>query len=225
MAIVYNTSIVRSGLVLHLDAANSKSYPSTGTAWTDLSGNSNNGTLTDGPTFDSSNGGSIVFDGINDFIETNKLGIVPASTNFTVSVWLNVPLNPTKVHGAIWSQDAGGMFYAYTTFGTAAGRVRFNGIGISEILVGTDIRGIGWTNLVLQREGSTFRLYRNANIEASATNAGSVNVNSTFKIGREHSTLDRVFNGRISNFKVYNRALTAAEIAQNFEAIRGRYGI
>ena len=68
MSINYNPRIVTDGLVLLLDAGNTKSYPGTGTTWTDISRNGNNGTLTNGPTFDSANGGSLVFDGVDDYV-------------------------------------------------------------------------------------------------------------------------------------------------------------
>ena len=68
MSTRYNPSIVRDNLVLYLDAANTKSYPGSGTTWKDISGKGNNGTLTNGPTFDSNNLGSIDFDGVNDHV-------------------------------------------------------------------------------------------------------------------------------------------------------------
>ena len=79
-------SIITSGLVLHLDAGNAASYPGTGTTWTDLSGNSRNGTLTDGPTYSSANGGSIVFDGTNDFVQCSGSVTVTAAT---FVAWIN----------------------------------------------------------------------------------------------------------------------------------------
>ena len=83
----YGPKIVTSGLVLCLDAANKRSYPGTGTTWTDLSGNSNNGTLTNGPTFSAGNQGSIVFDGTNDYayqsLFTNAI-----TTTLTFDVWV-----------------------------------------------------------------------------------------------------------------------------------------
>ena len=75
MSLFHSPRIVTDGLVLCLDAGNTKSYPGSGTTWTDLSGRRNNGTLTNGPTFDSANGGSIVFDGTNDTVS------IPASAN------------------------------------------------------------------------------------------------------------------------------------------------
>ena len=84
----YGPKIVRSGLVLTLDAADRKSYAGSGTAWNDLSGNSINGTLTNGPTFSSVNGGSIVFDGIDDFISLGTPSALKfASGSFTVDMW------------------------------------------------------------------------------------------------------------------------------------------
>ena len=85
--IAYYGGIVKDGLVLNLDAAKTDSYPKIGTAWNDISGNRNNSTLTNGPTFDSRNGGSIVLDGVNDYGILNStldIGIVGSW-----SIWLN----------------------------------------------------------------------------------------------------------------------------------------
>ena len=87
--IAYYGNIVKDGLVLDLDAAKKDSYPGTGTAWNDISGNRNNGTLTNGPTFNSSNGGSIVFDGTNDYINTvtaTSLGIKSAKASLIIDL-------------------------------------------------------------------------------------------------------------------------------------------
>ena len=88
MGTAYNPTIVTDGLVLCLDAANSRSYPKSGTAWSDLAG-SNNGTLTNGPTFSSANGGSIVFDGSNDRVDTgvNPATLVGDGNPATISAW------------------------------------------------------------------------------------------------------------------------------------------
>ncbi len=98
MAHFHSPRIITDGLVLALDAANQKSYPGSGTTWSDLSGNGNNGTLTNGPTFDSGNNGSIIFDGVDDYITT---GTTPSqlqgNPSFTVSGWFyrnaNLPVN------------------------------------------------------------------------------------------------------------------------------------
>jgi alpha-tubulin suppressor-like RCC1 family protein len=86
MSVAYNSSIVTNGLVLALDAGNSKSYPGSGTTWTDLTNNGRNGTLTNGPTYSSANGGSLVFDGIDDFV--SSVSNLTLANNFSVSLWL-----------------------------------------------------------------------------------------------------------------------------------------
>ena len=86
MAFSYSPKIVTDGLVLYLDAENTRSYPGTGTTWSDLSRDGNNGTLTNGPTVDSGNGGSIVFDGSNDYVDFDD--ILDLST-LSVSMWIN----------------------------------------------------------------------------------------------------------------------------------------
>jgi len=83
MGLYHSPSIVMNGLVLCLDAGNTKSYPGSGTTWIDLSGNSNTGTLTNGPTYSSENGGSLVFDGIDDYV-TTSLG---THTPYCIDIW------------------------------------------------------------------------------------------------------------------------------------------
>ena len=70
MSISGGPDIVENGLVLHLDAADTNSYPGSGTLWTDLSGNGNNGTLTNGPAYSSNNKGYFSFDGTDDYVDT-----------------------------------------------------------------------------------------------------------------------------------------------------------
>ena len=96
MSVIGGPNIVEDGLVLSLDAANTKSYPGSGTVWSDLSGNSNNGTLTNGPTFDSGNKGSIVFDGIDDSISVGHTALLNPTLNMTISVWVNFQSLPSR---------------------------------------------------------------------------------------------------------------------------------
>ena len=116
MAISYNPSSVTSGLVLCLDAGNTKSYPGSGTTWTDLSGNGNTGTLTNGPTYSSANGGSFVFDGTDDYASIS--GSITVS-EVTFSVWLKRNGTQVDFTGILNSRgtDASGMSFAYN-YGT-----------------------------------------------------------------------------------------------------------
>lgn len=103
--------IVSEGLVLYLDAANSKSYSGTGTTWTDLSGNSNNATLVNGPTYSSLNGGGIVLDATDDFISiTPSASLKVDGDNFTI----------LSVHKIGTAFDTYGQFFYQSGDGSGA---------------------------------------------------------------------------------------------------------
>jgi len=108
MSLSRGPKIISNGLVLYLDAANNKSYPRTGTTWYDLSGNNNNGTLTNGPTFNSANGGSIVYDGADDSV---NLSLVSSNVNnVTTEVWFKANTLPGD-RGLFLNGDGGGSGY------------------------------------------------------------------------------------------------------------------
>ena len=90
MSTRYNPSIVRDNLVLYLDAANTKSYPGSGTTWTDISRKGTDGTLTNGATFNSDNMGRIVFDGTNDYVDITSLPVISSTSAMTMEAWVNV---------------------------------------------------------------------------------------------------------------------------------------
>jgi len=102
MAIHRGPKIITNGLILCLDAASTKSYPGSGTTWFDRSGNGNNGVLTNGPTFSSTNGGSIVFDGTNDYVQV--AGSVTISTG-TFIAWVKRNGNQGPFDGILYSRS------------------------------------------------------------------------------------------------------------------------
>ena len=96
MALAHSPRIVRDSLAFYLDAANTKSYPGSGTTWTDISGKGTNATLTNGPTFNSGNIGSIALDGTNDYLLNSNAGVLPDGTDlFTLSIWMYYDANPS----------------------------------------------------------------------------------------------------------------------------------
>jgi hypothetical protein len=98
MGIAYNTSIVRDGLVLYLDAANKKSYSGTGTVWKDLSGQSNNGTLVNGVGYSSDNKGAMAFDGVDDYVDSGEASFLgPSLSGLTVSCWIRIKTRKTAI--------------------------------------------------------------------------------------------------------------------------------
>jgi hypothetical protein len=224
MSFVHSPKIVTDGLVLALDAGNTKSYTSGSTTWFDKSGNTNNGTLTNGPTFSSANGGSIVFDGVDDFVLTtfSLNGINP----LTVSCWFK--LNTVTKD---WQSVVDG--YKNATDRNFQMWVANN----SKLYIwhlGTSHTGDGvlsqntWYNAVFTYNGSSNGILylNNTVINASIPKGAGVGANIPINIGRRADANSSSYtNGNIANVHIYNRALSAAEIQQNFNALRGRYGI
>jgi hypothetical protein len=218
----HSPSIVLNGLVLCLDAANPKSYPGSGTTWTDLSGRGNTGTLTNGPTYSSANSGSIVFDGTNDAIALSN--ITPTSgASFSAWIYINGSNSNFGAIFANWSDVGGGTPY---WFGTSAGasstiQIYFSGTNIYNI---TSLSLNTWMLLTITHNGSTSIGYINGIQRASAASSLSTSTNNT-SIGYDITRTNYPFKGNIAQASIYNRALSAAEVSQNFNALRGRFGV
>jgi hypothetical protein len=222
--------IVQSGLVLNLDAGVSSSYPGTGTTWTDLSGNGNNGTLEGGPIYSSANGGSITFDGTDDYVNLGNPSSLSFASALTISIWYysgtigtesylylkgrtdNDNYNPliTSTGGYLWTG--------------ANGRAQY--INPSNYILDNT-----WYNLTVSHtSGSTPNIYKNAILSTSHT---FFEGNGTYALGTNanpaaiNADIPRAlitnFNGRIPQVSIYNRALTASEVLRNFLATRSRF--
>jgi hypothetical protein len=227
--------VVQSGLVLNLDAGASTSYPGSGTTWTDLSGNGNTGTLTNGPTYSSSDGGSIVFDGVDDYVQTPFSSLL---TNISISVWFNATvqtsntgsgLRPIVMLGDFSTQ--GPLEISILRSGIAdAGKMRFE-IGsddpVYRYVTSERYDDENWYNAVLIKDNTTMRVYINGNliVERINDNDNLYDTSIALRIGGGTALPSRRFVGKISNVSTYNRALTASEISQNFNALRSRFGI
>mgnify|MGYP006280322525 CR=1 FL=1 len=236
MALAHSPSIVTNGLVLCLDAGNRKSYPGSGTTWTDLSGRGNNGTLINSPTYSSANGGSIVFSGINSqYIPTSTLSTQFLTTGLTLSVVLYYNSLTGNDNVISW----GGGAFNQTNY---SWELRLRGpTGQAEFAPGIGPGGSGiparlsynppipWNGRisfidVTYVANGLSTLYENGVSRATRDYTGvglSAQTNSIW-IGRG---TDTYFPGNIYSVKVYNRALTATEIQQNFNALRGRFGV
>jgi hypothetical protein len=221
---VVDLGIVTTNLSMFLDAGNASSYPGSGTAWTDLSGNSRNGTLTGGPTYTSADGGSIVFDGTNDFVQCS--GSITA-TAATFVIWMRRNGPQDDFDGIIYSRSAnatGISFYGTTnkisyTWNNAVDTYSWDsGLTIPDLtwcMIAVSVTSTSATAYLCQSSGIT-----------SATN--TVSHTSTtlddIKIGQDDLG-GRFFTGNIATAMIYDRALSAGEITQNFNALRSRYGL
>jgi hypothetical protein len=213
--------IVQSGLVLNLDAGVSSSYPGSGTTWTDLSGNGNNGTLTNGPTYSSANGGSIVLDGVDDYIQINQTLTTPFTiTGFvrytdqakTLNMYMNT--NPHTVLGISLNRLGGGQLYVY--IGNGSGWLAAPSIISSANMIINQ-----WYQVTFTSTGSGSILYLNGINVGTSVHSPS-GWGSSYYLG---TGANEYLRGNIATTQIYNRALSAAEIQQNYLATKSRYGL
>ena len=224
MSIKCGPDINENGLVLFLDAANRLSYPGSGTAWSDLSGNSNTGTLTNGPTFSAGNMGSILFDGTDDYASTGKV-LVPRTGGFHIDGW--VYLNNTNTAKMFVTQyfngvDAGRFQCYFEDDGT----IRMHDGGGSMTGTNPSYSANVWIYVAYQRDSNNLcNIFVNG-IQATtgATKTSTLQDTNTIIGSRGTSQSGTWFNGMMSNVRIYNRALTATEILQNYNAVKSRFG-
>jgi hypothetical protein len=216
--ISYYGGIVKDGLVLDLDAAKKDSYAGRGTVWNDLSGNNNSGSLINGPTFNSDNGGSIVFDAVDDYATgfTSFTNI----DNWSLCVWV-YPTNVTNLQTVLQSSNysiqiqSGFICYHYPNV-FSPGVTTSSGITVNI-----------WTNVVLLRENGTLKCYKNGQL-----GNGNITTSNPFPGSGQYTLAQYVpptepyrYSGRISNAQIYSKALSATEITQNYNAAKSRFGL
>tara|TARA_R100000329_G_scaffold41222_1_gene38517 strand:+ start:2096 stop:2782 length:687 start_codon:yes stop_codon:yes gene_type:complete len=228
MSTRYNARIVSDKLMLHLDAANPKSYIGSGTSWVDISGKGNNGTLTNGPTFSSDNLGSFVFDGTNDHVALNSSFQVSTSGTYSFEAWIYKTATGTNtistLIGGGYGSDKDGIIIASEEF-SAADNPRIYSVGGS----GSTVAAIYYNGVSQPLNGSNTGTDVNYDLNQWIHIAVTgINVTSTdggaHHIGQNNNNTNE-FAGRIANLKVYDRELTATEVKQNYDALRGRFGL
>jgi hypothetical protein len=228
MSFNYSPKIVTDGLVLCLDAANPNSYASGSTAWRDLSRGGNNGTLINGPTFNAANGGSIVFDGTNDYVNCGNSTSLSITSNISLSTWINSTTLFTAQNFPPFIIK--GINISYMLYGNSyTNQVRLRiGDNIAANVIDTvsTIAINSWYNIVGTYDGTNMRIYINGTLDNTKSRTGTIPVGSnTVYIGYNPVGEALVYNGRISQTSIYNRALSAQEILQNYNATKTRYGL
>jgi hypothetical protein len=220
MAFNFSPKAVTDGLVLYLDAANTKSIVSGSITWNDLSRSGNNGTLVGGPGYSGSNGGSIVFDGSNDYANLTTVTSFSSSQPHTYSAWIF----PTAFALYKWIIDNGTTNQG-TSLITNSSLVGFfwNG-GSSFVTSNRSITTNTWTNVVAVYSNLSVNFYINGVFDSNKATTSFSAGNVVPKIGSWRGLSD-FFAGRISQVQVYNKALTAQEVLQNYNATKTRYGL
>ena len=233
-----------AGFQIEKGSSASPYYPTTstakirGTTLIDMTGRGNNGTLTNGPTYNSSNGGSLVLDGVDDY----ALGTINGSIftgSFTQSAWI-YKLNANQIWQGVFTNSSPATNYTYLmTFGSGSVAAPYNSVGANQ--VGISDSGIfldigthtnRWLYIVMTKTGSTLNIYCYKDgtlLQTSGTinwNGGNFATTNNYEIGRHWAGGSIVpLQGNIAQVQVYNRALTASEIRQNYNATKSRYGL
>ena len=234
MAFNYSPKIVTDGLVLYLDAANSKSYVSGSTTWNDISRGGNTGVLTNGPTFNNENGGSIVFDGANDFVNCGASNVYNPIDSITVGCWVYFnSLNRREIFiGKGNGSNASTNQYwiekqVNNTFLLLISVLTPTPFEIRLTLSNFTIQNNQWYHIYLTYDRQTFKGYINGIQHPSTISSTNALHTTSFNlgVGRLGDLGGIYLSGRVSNACLYNRALTATEILQNYNATKTRFGL
>ncbi len=231
MAFSYSPKIVTDGLVFAVDAANKKSYPGSGTTWSDLAG-SNDGTLTNGPTFDSGNGGSIVFDGSDDYADFGTT-LSNFTTELTIEFFGKINGSPNDgiliTKGEHDSSSTSNFGFQISNVG-GPNRLRLyakaSGQSYTVKDSNSNIRDNNINNYTLVYNSGNIYFYKNGTLFSSHTFGLSSLPSSSgpLSIGRLKG-YPNYFPGNIFSIKVYNKSLSSTEITQNYNALKSRFGL
>jgi len=235
-------NVVTDNMVVYLDAGNNSSYSGSGTSWNDISGNSNNFTLTNGPTYSSSDGGAIVFDGTNDYaISPSGVSYLKFGTNdYSYGVWAQFDSFAQNAATLSTKQDnnLSGNTSWQLDFGGAGGRFRhvfrYSASG-QQIFESTTSASTGtwyYIFIVNDRSENAMRMYVNGSLLSDGINY-STNYGTSTDVGNfdgfwhigSNRGLSVFTDGKIAQVHVYKgKALTASEVLQNYDASKSRYG-
>tara|TARA_R110000787_G_C13227149_1_gene426825 strand:- start:4 stop:711 length:708 start_codon:yes stop_codon:yes gene_type:complete len=235
MALSHSPLIVTDGLVLCLDAANKKSYSGSGTTWTDRSGNGNNGTLVNGPTFDSGNGGSIDFDGVDDNVNLGNDSSFDLTSEFSLEIFF-FGGSGIDSYGGLLNKAGDGNFGNWGIYGDGSNdyiRFGYRSTNGSQVEINassySDISTEAWVHYLGVFSGTSLYLYRNGALVSSSGVSASHQTPQTNSydaaIGRRLANSGYEVDFKVSIAKIYDRALTSAEVLQNYNAIKSRFGL
>jgi|688.fasta_scaffold229023_3 hypothetical protein len=227
----YNTfsPIVTNGLVFYLDAANNKSYPGSGTSWNDMGSTGAVGTLINGTTYTLANGGSIVFDGVDDGVDFSATDL-SSTGDITIDTFLKI--NGTQVayadildYNHAYSTPSVGGFVVQQNYNSSSDSFYFawwNGFGYDFCYFQAPINNT-YFHLVITKIGVNVIVYING--VSSATGSGSSYLGAvglTMTVGNLVSG-GRPLKGTIGYLRIYDKGLTTSEVLQNYNALKNRF--
>jgi len=239
MACNSGPDIIEDGLVLCLDAANINSYPKSGATWSDLAGNGNHGALQNMENnFDAGNKRSLTFDGSNEKVNCGTF-LSDAQDALSICVWFKPSYVPSG------SQSSFRLVSRFVGTGNTAGKVildtndgfgngngaRFQVTNSSNTVYRASVGSVLETKWLFyvgtfSQANSKIKIYKNAQELASTNTSGTIGAyNYPWTLGEDNTTVSAQewFDGNMASVSIYNRALTADEVRQNYEATVGRY--
>ena len=239
MAVAGGPNIVEDGLVLALDAANVKSYPGSGTVWNDLSENDTAAALINGPVYNLNNNGNIETDGVDDYVSISGTSTLDFGVNdsFTIETWVNLQAIPSSGNTSAICCKASccGIDWYYPTANTIVFRAGVrNATDGQQSFSSNNYRNLNqWYHLVFtytSNQSDGMKLYVDSSLDATLTNVGFSEFSDNTKAYRIGGNSALGGTGMHSNIKsaatkMYNRALTAQEVVQNYNATKGRFGL
>jgi hypothetical protein len=232
------TPIVTNGLVLNLDA--SSTNPGTGLTWSDMSTSGYNGTLVNGATFGSANGGSILFDGVNDYVnnigDLSTFSFIQNTGVYTISAWVKPNSLNTEMY-YLGNNDGTGAKKGFFLGNSGSSNSliiqisRGAGGGVNQTLthvVGNFYSNTAWVNIVCVGNGVNNKVYKNGvlfNTSSNFSTFSTGNTDNTLSVGRINSANSWYWNGGVSSVNIYNRAISDSEVLQNFNLTKSRFGL
>lgn len=226
MSFNYSPKIVNdSSLVLYLDAANNRSYPGSGTNWNDISKGANTATLVNGPTFNTSKGGNIVFDGSDDYCSTT---LIKTFTSMTIQVWFYKNGASVSVYSGLVASrgGAGGNITGLLINGGGSECLGYNwndAVNTYSWNSGLVLQDNAWNFLSLTVTPTLATGFLNGVSATNTVNHASTNI-ANLAIGKDYST-ERLVRGSIGLVFIYDKALSTAEVLQNYNTTKIRYGL
>ena len=216
--------IVTDGLVFAVDAGSERSYAGTGTTWKDLSATGINGTLTNGPTFNSSNGGSFLFDNTDDYVSLGASSELSITNQISVFSWVKVNTF-SAWDGVFGTYDGVNFVHFQLAYGRLNVYIYGPNAGYGSLDSGYDKLTAGeWSNIGLTFGSQTLKVYLNGVAMPTTVTGSSANIGGTseMSIGRVFSG-SRYLGGNLANTMIYNKALSQAEVTQNYNAEKSRF--
>ena len=224
MTVAYSPNIVTDGLIMHLDAANSRSYIGSSSVWLSLTGN-NSAILTGSPNYTNNNLGEFTFDGVSEYGSVDAVSGINAPIGaHTIDMFVKFGSTPTVRQWLLLLglTNTGSHQWTYNTNGSLSLGV----YGATQISTLTPTPG-AWTHLCVALSAYGIYVYQNGILYSSSITSTSLNIpisSSPLSLAKSVNA-EAYFAGSIASIKLYNRMLTESEVLQNFNAIKGRYSL